>query len=289
MACFRWSRVDSRVQRNKFWHVISLNCPSFPRLPRAAAQGRPNNRTRPIVMTIIRNEEMESGYFFPKGRSRYVQWMRQIAAWLGYLLLIVILFIIFPIFCFIVALITCPFMMLRGYKDELVQMCFDATDVPKILLARYRRSFEQREREWDYEMGKPVPLPQQRIRCLSQARSQVASQTTSPFLTKLPVELRLQIYKYVIIGKAIHVHVAVHWTRKSGKPGTFSRIHGHPCNQHLNGIPISECRCSISSSRASQRIHAQFPTPEHRGRGHLALSQTCTQVYRESIDLLYSE
>ncbi len=285
MNHIRWYRI----QLSKFWEILAIDFPSFPRLPRPAPRGRTNNGTRPIMMTMIRNQAMESGYFFPKVSNRYVQLLRQIAVWLGYLLLIVALFVIFPIFCFLVALISCPFMMIRGYKDELLRMCFNAAEVPSIFLGSYRHSFVKREREWDYEMGKPIPLPRDRKRRLSQIRSKIGFQSSSSFLAKLPVEIRLEIYKYAIVQDSNHVHLAVHWTRRPGERGTYSHIHGHPCNQPLTEIPVSDCNCNHSVSAGVQRPHNQFIIPENHGRGRLALPRTCTQVYRETIDLLYSE
>lgn len=277
-----------RVQANKLRQMIYY--PSFPRLPMPAARGvQACNRRRPIMITMIRNEPMESAYFFPKVPSKYVQLSRQIASWLGYLPLTIISFVIWPILYYTVLLIVCPFMMFSRYKDELRRLFFDVADVPKVVLAKYRRIFYQRQREWDYEMGMPVPLPQQRKRDLSQIRSRLDCQTSSSFLARLPIELRLHIYKYVVAEASSHVHIAVHWTKVPGKRIGFSRIHGHQCSNHFHETPVFECRCHFSNETTTvHHAHDKLPLPPH-SCGVLALSKTCTQIYRESISLLYSK
>lgn len=274
-----------------FCEWLTVDFPSFPRLPgRGRGHHTCNGTRRPIMMTMIRNQPMESGYFFPKVPNRYIQLLRQISAWIGYILLILAFAILYPIFCLVIAVIACPFCIRRGYREELIGAFFDAAGVPRLLLAKYRRSFKQREQEWDYEMGKPIPVCPERRRRLSQTQPKVGLQTSSPFLTKLPAELRLQVYKYVILEDSVHVHIAVHRTKQPGARRTYSRIHGHLCAHPPSQVPVNECRCSGPPYiRLVQKPHSRLPLPENCGRGTLALSKTCTQIYKETIDLLYSE
>ena len=206
MSWFRW-RLSSLLQ---------MPAMPFPKFPRPMPVPRGFKKARPIILTMWKTQVPESEYLFPEVANRYVQWVRQIAAWLALLLLVIPLFVIFPILCVLLVLLLYPFAILYRQKDPFVRHCYSAAGFPTIFVRRYRHSFERREMEWDYEMGKPIPLSRERKRPFYPTRSNIRAQSSSLFLTKLPVELRLEIYKHVFIGDGIHTHVEVHWTRKPG-------------------------------------------------------------------------
>ena len=216
----------------------------------------------------------------------------------GFILLVFIFLIIFPILCIIVAFLMFPFDWFLTfalsysrfppkYNYECMGLCLDAIKVPGLVLSKYRSIFQRQQAAWDYEMGKPPPLPQKRKRRLSLGRNEPEYQASSAFLTKLPAELRLQIYGYVIAGDCIHLHLAVHRTKKPKDKRTSSRIHGHPCSQPISSTPTNECTCYGFGYYGQSRPHGQLTLPENQGRGRLAISKTCKQVYMETIDLLY--
>ena len=218
----------------------------------------------------------------------------------GFILLVFIFLIVFPLLCITIALLLFPFDWLltsifgfwQGrwspkYNYECMGICLDAIKVPGLVLGEYRSAFQRQQAVWDYELGKPSPLPQKRKRRLTNGQTELVSQSPSPLLAKLPAELRLHIYEYVIAGDCIHFHVAVHRTKKPKDKRTSSRIHGHPCSQPVSSTPTNECTCYGFGYYGQSRPHGQLTLPENQGRGRLALSKTCKQIYKETINLLY--
>ena len=93
------------------------------------------------------------------------------------------------------------------------------------------RSPSQRQQaEWDYELGKPPPLPRKRKRRLSEGQNELKTQSSSLFLSKLPAEIRLQIYEHTcwrihifesttILGA---IHQAIGRVRRTWPRGVFT-------------------------------------------------------------------
>ena len=215
----------------------------------------------------------------------------------GFIILVFIFLIIFPLICIALALImfpfdwilTCAFSSRRmpKYNYECMGFCSDAIKIPGLVLGSYRSFFQRQQAEWDYELGKPPPLPRKRKRRLSEGQNELKTQSSSLFLSKLPAEIRLQIYEQVIFGDCIHLHVAVHRTRNTKEKRMSSRIHGHPCSQPISSLPTNECTCYGLGYYSHSRPHTMLTLPENQGRGRLALSKTCKQIYVETIELLY--
>ena len=130
------------------------------------------------------------------------------------------------------------------------------------------------------------PLPQKRKRRLSDVkppapstssflklkdpRAQPAIPSTPPctFLTKLPLEIRLHIYEYVLGGNLLHL---VQLPRRVA--------HGR-CRCEKPSDPLRNCRPALRT-----------PLNPWLGRvsnGNVALLMTCRQIYRESIEVLYA-
>ena len=215
----------------------------------------------------------------------------------GFIILVFIFLVIFPLICIIMALVMFPFdwiltcafgsRRMPNYNYECMGVCSDAIKVPGLVLGKYRSFFQRQQAEWDYELGKPPPLPRKRKRRLSEGQNELKTQSSSLFLSKLPAEIRLQVYEYVISGDCIHLHMAVHRTKDPKEKRTSSRIHGHPCSQPISSTPTNECTCYGFGYYGHSRPHTMLTLPEHQGRGRLALSKTCKQIYMETIELLY--
>ena len=215
----------------------------------------------------------------------------------GFMILAFIFLVIFPLIVIAIALVmfpfdwilTCAFSSRRmpNYNYECMGICLDAIKVPGLVLSKYRSFFQRQQAEWDYEMGKPPPLPRKRKRRLSRGQDELKPQSSSLFLSKLPAEIRLQIYREVISGDCIHLHLAVHRLKDPKDKRMSSRIHGHPCSQPISSTPTNECTCYGLGYYGHSRPHTMLTPPEHQGRGRLALSKTCKQIYRETIELLY--
>lgn len=152
----------------------------------------------------------------------------------------------------------------------------------------YRKNSKRLSSEWDIEKAKPTPLAQLRRSFFSQEWI-IPPQVRSNEFTKLPAEIRLQIYKEVIVGSSTHVHIAVHQTKKPGRKRSTSRIHGSLCSHRITKAPIMDCKCFDIGSCGPTIPRCQTPYSEASGRGILALSKTSKQIYMETIGLLYSQ
>ncbi|MCJ1452811.1 hypothetical protein MMC28_003156 [Mycoblastus sanguinarius] len=167
-----------------------------------------------------------------------------------------------------------------GGEDKFDSWFDGLMDPPGEIFSTIHEFCEKEEEVWDLEMGRPPALPTQRKRDLSPTPF---SERASPciFLTKLPPELRLQIYEYVLVGESKHIHIAVQRTQRPGKKRPQSRIHGFTCDYGHCWVP------SQGSLRRTRRC-CEPTLPADCGRGRLALAKTCRQIYDEVIGLLYS-
>ena len=168
-----------------------------------------------------------------------------------------------------------------GGEDKFDSWFDGLMDPPGEIFSTIHEFCEKEEEVWDLEMGRPPALPTQRKRDLSPTPF---SERASPciFLTKLPPELRLQIYEYVLVGESKHIHIAVQRTQRPGKKRPQSRIHGFTCDYGHCWVP------SQGSLRRTRRC-CEPTLPADCGRGRLALAKTCRQIYDEVIGLLYSK
>lgn len=154
--------------------------------------------------------------------------------------------------------------------------------------ANYRKKSKRLASEWDIEKAKPLPLARLRRGFVSHALI-TSPQPVSNLITMLPAETRLKIYREVILGNSTHVHIAVHRTQRPGRGRPMSWMHGQLCNLHITTVPVNDCKCFDGGSRGRTLPRCQAPYPENSGRGILALSKTCRQIYMETVDLLYSQ
>ena len=158
--------------------------------------------------------------------------------------------------------------------------------VPRVL-GRYERHCERQSEQFNFEMGKPCRLPLERKHSLGQSHHRLVPQTSSPLLTKLPAELRIQIYQYVIVGDSTHLHIIVqrntHPTNERQR--RKAKIHGYRCNRDFDAFYADEVE---SHARVYGILPYYGTLDKGRSRGPLNLIKACRQTYIEVIDLLYS-
>ena len=153
-------------------------------------------------------------------------------------------------------------------------------------LVRTRR----RGRVWDFEMGRPRPIPLESRRRLSEdsERLERPDQSGSAFLTKLPPELRMLIYREIFVGGSDHLHIVqrkVPGTRT--KPPTV-KIKGYLCAREHQEPKNASCGCMLGSHAHHDPPHAsELQLPKDYNRGKLALLQTCRQIYSEAVEMVY--
>ena len=114
----------------------------------------------------------------------------------------------------------------------------------------------------------PKPLPHRR-RALSATPYDQTLNSKCQLLNRLPPEIRLEIYKYVLGSNLLHL------VRKETK---ISHVR---CRASSSTDFVRTCRPSAASTE--DRI-----LPGSSSNGNLALVKTCRQVYHETIDVLYA-
>lgn len=124
------------------------------------------------------------------------------------------------------------------------------------------------------------PWPARRRNSLSIASSN-PQDTTCTLLTRLPLELRLQIYTYVLGNQTIHI-------------ATKSTPTDPPHYCHFTHIlcpePFDKTRLMPCYDLGHYEVIARQPVPPKPtySRNTLGLVKTCRQIYTEAMPLLYS-
>ena len=114
----------------------------------------------------------------------------------------------------------------------------------------------------------PKPLPRKR-RPLSASPWGRSSNSNCSLLNRLPPEIRIEIYRYVLGDKLLHL------------------VQGNKKISHVRCRALSETDY-VRSCRPMAANTANRMLPGSTSNGNLALVKTCRQVYRETIDLLYA-
>ena len=151
----------------------------------------------------------------------------------------------------------------KRFKNVLVCMCLPITATafrPVSLLAKRKRELSP--------APSMLPPPSKRITATTKQRTSPQSkQSSSRLLSRLHVEVRLQIYEYLITGMRIHV-----------EPESKMKLSRHIC---YNGCELCECR--DKEHRACDRdakLRRGILIPEQaEERSLLSLVKTCHQVY----------
>lgn len=125
----------------------------------------------------------------------------------------------------------------------------------------------------------PLPLPLRRKRRLSEIN--LGSQPATNLLMRLPLELRREIYEYVLVSDSRNLHI-VQVSTENQRTRLFSYACKHPWELHSP----KDVRLRGFHHRPGELCPANcFPyaMPPYR----LALVKVCRQVYREAIDIIY--
>jgi len=114
----------------------------------------------------------------------------------------------------------------------------------------------------------PPPLPRKR-RALSTTPFSRTLNSNCQLLNRLPPEIRLEIYRYVLGDNLLHL------------------VQGKKKISHVRCRATSETdysrTCRPLAANTADRL-----LPGSTSNGNLALAKTCRQVYQETIDLLYA-
>lgn len=150
---------------------------------------------------------------------------------------------------------------------------------------------KRRGRIWDYEMGKPRAIPQNRRRLSHDQQTGITRpQNDSTFLSKLPPEIRMQIYKELFVGRSSHLHIINRRTKDSRTSPPDIKVRGYLCNRKHSEEKFATCGCMIGAHAHHDPPHAsEVQLPMHYGNGRIAILQSCKKVYAEAIDLMYSK
>jgi hypothetical protein len=166
----------------------------------------------------------------------------------------------------------------RRWKEEISQMIRDrVTSVPGEL-----------------EYRNPVPFTAPLLFSDDEEGSSGAStpiQTESLFLNRLPMEIRLMIYNYVVGDGAVHlVHIEnrIRHVRCEERYPSLQR-HRHSCCPET----VARWRGVNGWAGRGHRDHLLYPhthtqLPENLSDSSLSLIRTCRQIYAEAIDIPYS-
>lgn len=145
---------------------------------------------------------------------------------------------------------------------------------------RLDRHFFRRKTYRQKRLVEPLPLPQKRKHRLSEI--DLGMQPSANLLMRLPLELRREIYEYVLVSDSRNVHIA-HESLPDQRTRLFSYACEHPWELHLP----KDIRLRGFHHRPGELGPANcFPYPMPPNR--LALVKVCRQVYLEAIDIIYS-
>lgn len=204
---------------------------------------------------------------------------------LGVLLLLTAVVLWFAVYI-VITVLFCP-LLLATRGRQIHGACNNFALLPVKLVSKYTRFLQWRASLLEFERGKPAPYPEGR-RGLSLVPNQAKAQSESSFFAKLPLELRLQIYKEFIVGESKHLHVVVHRT---------ARIRGYNCSHAFDSLVAGTQDCHAITTDDSEVIYAAYGVAARkyfsltevnkRCRGALSLTRTCKKAYLETIDLLY--
>lgn len=145
---------------------------------------------------------------------------------------------------------------------------------------RLDRHFYRRKSYRQKRQVEPLPLPPRRKHRLSEIN--LNSQPSANLFMKLPLELRREIYEYVLVSDSRNLHIA-HVNATNQRTRLFSYACEHPWELHSP----KDIRLRGFHHRPGELGPANcFPYAMPPNR--LALVKVCRQVYLEAIDIIYS-
>ena len=257
----------------------------------------------PIVLCTILQK------LVAKACHKDLSWLGQICCGLGYVVIVLAILVCSPLVYNLLPILLSPLLCSPGGRQRFKIIYKHAAVLPFTILWFYHLYCKRQAQEIAFEREKPRPLPLQLRRRLSQAPCCAGTQLEASFFTKLPFEIRLQIYKEVIVGDGKHVHVVVHSPTKKadGALDTHGnanamragKIRGYRCDHafdkalstapawHL--VDAAEAEVIYAGCNVIARTHFSVSFPKGRGWGPVTLVKCCKQTYLEAIDLLYSK
>lgn len=236
-------------------------------------------------------------------------WMGQVCCGLGYVLIVLAILICSPFVYNLLPILLCPLLCSSAGRQHFKLIYKNAAVLPFKILWFYHLRCKRQAQELAFEKEKPRPLPLQLRRRLSQAPHCAETQLRASFFTKLPYEIRLQIYKEVIVGDGKHVHVVVHSPMRNpdgivdahanANAMRAGKIRGYHCDHAFDKIvstapawhlvDAAEAEVVYAGYNVIARTHFSISFPKDRGWGPVTLVKCCKQMYLEAIDLLYSK
>lgn len=257
----------------------------------------------PIVLCTIVQRLLANAYHKELPR------IRQICCGLGYVLIVLAILVCSPFVYILLPVLLCPLLCSSAGRQRFKVIYKHAVVSPFSILWFYHLRCKWQAQEIAFEREKPRPLPLQLRRRLSQAPHSAETQLGALFFTKLPFEIRLQIYKEVLVGDGKHVHVVVHSPTRN--PDGVSEAHAHAnamragkirgyqCDHALDAVlsttpawhvvDAAEAEIVYARYNLIARTHFSISFPKNRGWGPVTLVKSCKQMYLEAIDLLYSK
>lgn len=264
----------------------------------------------PIVLCTIVQK------LLAKTCHKELPWIVQICCALGYVLIVLVILVCSPLIYNLLPILLCPLLCSSAGRQRYRLIYKSAAILPFRILWFYHLRCRWQAQEVAFERERPHPLPLQLRRRLSQAPYCAESQSRASFFTKLPFEIRLQIYREVIVGDGEHVHVVVHSPMRNPDDGTDTyananamragKIRGYRCDHAFDEsissppawhvvhgawhvVHAAEAEVIYAGYNLIARTHFSISFPKNRGRGPVTLVQSCKQIYLEAIDLLYSK
>ena len=234
--------------------------------------------------------------------------MGQICCGLGYVLIVLTILVCSPFVYNLLPILLCPLLCSSAGRQRFKLIYKNAAVLPFKILWFYHLRCKRQAQEIAFEREKPRPLPLQLRRRLSQAPICAETQLGSSFFTKLPFEIRLQIYREVIVGDdGKHVHVVVHSPMRNPdgvldahananamRAGKIRGYHcDHPFDKVISTAPAwhlvdaAEAEVVYAGYNVIARTHFSISFPDNRGWGPVTLVKCCKQMYLEAINLLY--
>lgn len=150
----------------------------------------------------------------------------------------------------------------------------------KVRKQRLNRHFLRRRSYRQERLLEPLPLPPRRKHRLSEIN--LGSQPTANLLMRLPLELRREIYEYVLVSDSRNLHIA-----QVSAPNQRTRLFSYACEHPWELHSPKDIRLRGFHHRPGELCPANcFPYAMPPNR--LALLKVCRQVYLEAIDIIYS-
>lgn len=221
-------------------------------------------------------------------------WICQLVYWIGVSILTLIFVpwaLVMHVALAALAIPLAPTLYYRAGRKVFIYVYVITVMMPgKYIWANAWLSTKRRGHVWDYEMGKPRAVPQDRHRLSLDIRPKDTPQDQfSSFLFKMPAEVRLQIYREVFVGGSLHLHITTRRIKETRTGPPDIRVRGYLCNRKHTDEKFATCACMIGAhahhdppNASEVKLH-----PQH-GNGRIALLQSCRRVYAEAINLMYS-